>query len=645
MIKKKWTGNVDKVLAVCGEFSEAFVEVVEKAHSYALCQKPLYSIIANGEEYRSTYRTLDNDLYESLVHSLAYSLVLSSNSHIASFIKAYRDELQEGSITKLGFWKKNPFFWSAFRIHEHYHSSLFDVVDVFTGEKYLLFSPEVEEIVIQCMGDYPIVYSTVFANGECFQTGKEVSYTFLSVQNLAFVLTHCSTHNTKAVTKEVVSKAVYRNYFLFSLIEFIRDRDNHTIEGYELKYCYSIHHLTSEASSIFSSSKHLMNLGFTKAREVYELFSVKKSVLNRYVAKFPHGDAIVDDMHTQIKALLRPTLYYKKSEQAVMIEAMSVEGYQLMRLFVESLLTLPIGESNHLDYQPAIQDPLTHEYSDVITLSPNLFDLLDASSFYKDLPTVSFSGYRGMKRKRVAKNSYYRPGKKELFEKYVYIQECVALAFYEGTRIDIDAIANEVGISREEIEKVEQVSIKSLEDDENSIIYHYINENPLKNIPIFTPQFKQRLQVPLRYNDLFCIISKYHRQKGAEALGLLNRDGNRSLKIYVEESDFVDALEELANEDFYGDASPLILNTILYIMSKNAGKWVSIFAISLKIALSFEVSLKSNHYTVDQVIKEIHEFIIHTLTSVGLVEVRVSDEGERQVRTTDFFSFIISLAT
>lgn len=639
MKTKKYDGDVKEILRVCDEFNEAYKEVELKTVYYVMQQKSLKSIADKNKEFRSLYMKLDENLFASILASLVQSLVLSSSTHIASFLKEFEDEFSASAIEKLNFWKKNPFFWMAFKVEQMYGDDLFDVIDVFTGEKYLLRSHNVKEVVFNYIGAPLIFFSTVYYNTECVVPIEGVAYTEISPQNIAYILSLSSVNNGKPVTKELLSRVVYRNYFLVSLITLLQDREGPSTDQYDLKYCFSIHQVSEDSHEMIRMSKQLTKVGSKHGSDVYHLKSIIKSIKNKFLEKFPDGGSILKDMMTNMgDGILRPNLYYKRSNHTILIESMSPLAYQVMRFYVESIIDLPMGDSPIVGFEPAIQDPAMLDYSDVTMLEQNLFVLLYDYVDRKKLPWVAFTGSSTIQEVegKFINNSY----EKETIDAFSYIHECAALGFYkEEEKIDAHALAVECDVPIEIVNRIIDKTLYELENGFSHSMFNLADSFLLHRIPIFTPSFRQRLRIPLGDNNLFSNVSK----DNVKALELMKMHSSQEMQFLVKHFGFLHAIGSLAQQRFYGDTANAIISTILYILSIYPGEWVSVFDMSVKIVSTFETSFIHDYDDLDEILDEIIDFILSTVVSAGLVSIGESKEGETQVKTTDFFTSIILL--
>lgn len=646
MKKSAYTGDVKEIVRVCDSFFKAYENVTQYAFDYFLEQPTLTRMMELQEKKSTALKDLNRDFYEMLLSDLADFLIFCSPKHIASFSKMYGDVFDKKSLGAMKHWKEKPFFWSAFTIEKCYKNNMFTIVDIFTGDRKLLVSKDIEELLPEA-GNDSIFLSMMFSNGSCVQTAGIPLLTALSSHDLSIAFSFLNSHDASFVTKEKITQEVLLNYFIVGHIANIPHLPNMENLKYDMRYTFSQHTCEKTINTICEESPYLLRLSTSKELDVYTVDSVPFEVDIAFFDEFDVPASFFSDMNDkEFSVILLPSIYVEKKSGEVFIDCLNKLGYSLARLVLNYITDFPMGKVFPRTYPEWEKVDRDNPFPDMIDMHMALYFMMERSLDAKYLPWIKFTGFLED-----------RPTKRDDDEAEVnlgsmnFLLDAIATDYNHGREIDIERLADEFYIPLEDARVILKESMKQMNKYKASKeLLELTKTYPLVSVKEISPFTRKALMNSIVDNEFIVCIAKGDPLARERALQLMKSFSSDVMKDLVRRSDFDGAVQILSSMFFPEELASIIANSVLYIMCKEGDTWVDVRAICANILINFEFSLMMKFENYHEAIEGISLFIYTQLCSSGLFElkerVRRADRitGTYSIKLSELFTAVFALS-
>ncbi len=300
-IKKHCDENSRLIRAVLDDFLIPYAAAIEK-------------LVPLMERQIKKYNRTTQDWPASYLNYLKSEYIAHRIFSRSGFITRYLNHSEVNNLPQqqdqfLEFYTKHPWRYSFAEILEKKEDALFEMEDVMTGERYLLYSPGMQSTEAE---QHPRLWFTLVAyNGKCWQTfGLIIPLKAFTVDDIFFFATEI---NPQIEDEDMLMEEVERNPFPFFMLLSASNMPVVVSRGYETVQCYSTD-VIEDLDVVGLSGL------FTKAwsEDVYRL------TLNKY-GEFPHY--AIAFYNERKKELLRTAMTMKGFEELTL--ALATAGHSL----------------------------------------------------------------------------------------------------------------------------------------------------------------------------------------------------------------------------------------------------------------------------------------------------------------------------
>ncbi len=636
--------NIEKIIVQHAAFHKAYDEIVERISDYSdTCAPDEVSDGGYGDFYLSHAEEEDDDLADIIFSQYIDIKVLRSSHYIASFIKKYHHSCSESTLEVLHNLVKNPVYWAAYKIEEFVDTNLFQIVDIFTGERNLLFSTELADC-FEVNKDQTLIFHSMLVDvGPSLISFGEVYYSIFQPEDIAFILSILDPEDDSPVTKNKVSDCVFDNYFAFSMIELIEDSIPLRIEGNKEIYSFSLHSIGKKDIAALEKSGAFILSETSDEVDSYTIGEVPSHIRKKFLKEIAGGEEFLLDLENEeLTDFLSLYLYVHKTDHEILISSHSQVGYVLMRYMIEDIITLRRGLIDVSNYDVK-HYTYPQYFNDMVNVHKSFFYSLPIYYPPKILPISKFLS------PFVDHFAYYGVDEDDEDSVNMLLREMMA-SFHEGREIDYQHLSNIYDIDVIDVIALHDVLKTQLEKNNPfNTLMTLSRDFPLEKVGKIQSRIKLLLNAPLEDNILLTIVSKEDEVKGADVYALASSLSNQSTMKMIDEYDFTSTLQIMGQESFGEKIGDLLLNTIIYIMKKHEGEWIDVVAICLNIMQNFEYPLFNTYGSENEAIEQMSNFIYTKMCSSGFLEIKERvkrkerEMGEYKVRTTLLFSSLISL--
>lgn len=177
-----------------------------------------------------------------------------------------------------------------------FEDDLYTIIDVFTKEHSLLYSPELDDEVVEETIFQKCFYASLFSNGECYQVVGSYQTSLLREGDFLFLLSLLTSTPFPSLTKKIITKIIVENYSLFSLIFLVDSTVYGMIASYEKAYSFSTHKAHKDCSSLLDDSDSLFKIGNFDHVDEYQLKHIPAEMEVQFLKEFPDTSSFFEDI-------------------------------------------------------------------------------------------------------------------------------------------------------------------------------------------------------------------------------------------------------------------------------------------------------------------------------------------------------------
>jgi len=449
-----------------------------------------------------------------------------------------------------------------------------------------------------------------------------------------------------SITQHIVTKIVVENYFPFSLIFLIHPDPYDKVGSYEKSYSFSVHTMKPDCASLLQSNEYITMINSTEQVDVYLITERTQALKDQFFALFSHRESYFSDiLDEKFRISLISRLYHHKKDNRVYIESFSVEGYSLMKLFLESFPEFAFSSPSRT---PTLAST---RYSNCNSIHIALFALMLDLFPKKNLPwTMFLDPFQKQHEQAYVEEDDEEDLDEDELEEEGFIEELDSFddQMYEALLLFSDLLKRSRSRKKRKKKRINtsQLELFALNDKDSLFIHQF----PLEKVGIIDPSLVERLALSFYEGEVIFCVTKDDDEFGLVAREALESLGNNDFKTRVEQTDFPEAIEDMIS-CFDDEVAYAILNTILYSLHYYYDEWVSAHALCVTVFRNYNELLMSRYDSREVVLSEISRFIYSQLCASGILQVneRVKREnresGNYALKPTELFNALFLFNT